>query len=118
MSIQANTYVMFGAVLPGDTFAGDPDAYERLEPYMDSAFDGIKHHDGLCVLYDGMNGAYVAIGEVIAKTDEYNQGFEEPVTIGSTPPTPHEELARKIDALLPANVQRPVLAWHVITHYR
>jgi hypothetical protein len=78
MSTQLNTYVLVGVKLPYDHFSGDDldtDAdYEKLEPYMDSAFKGIEHHNGLCVLFDGMNGKYIAAGRVLAKTDE-SDGF-------------------------------------------
>jgi len=121
VSTHVNTYAMIGVVLPGDTF-GD-DAYDHLEPYRDSAFDGIKHHDGLCVLYDGMNGSYVAIGKVIAKTED-GQGFEEPITFPALPvetiEDAHEivDLRLKIARLMPSGVTLPPIGCHVISHYR
>jgi hypothetical protein len=75
MSVQCNTYVMIGAVFPYTAFKGK---YEELEPYTDSAFKGIHHHNGICVLFDGMGGNYVAIGKVLAKTENF-EGFYEPV---------------------------------------
>lgn len=78
MSVQCNTYVMIGALFPySELFENQ---YDRLEPYTDSAFKGIHHHNGLCVLPDGMNGEYVAIGKVLAKSENY-QGFNAPVLI-------------------------------------
>ena len=44
MSVQMNTYCFIGALLPYAPFRGS-DIYEKLEPYFDSAFEGIKHHD-------------------------------------------------------------------------
>jgi hypothetical protein len=79
MSSQQNTYVMIGAIFPYELFKGD-EIYDKLEPYTDNAFDGIHNHKGICVLFDGMNGEYVAIGYVLAKSDNH-EGLEAPVVI-------------------------------------
>jgi hypothetical protein len=113
MSVQVNTYVMEGVLFE---YAALEDRYEDFEPYMDSAFEGIKHKDGICVLFDGMNGDYVAIGRVIAKT-ENGQHFETgPITI--TPSTSFEsqvELSLAISRLVGHGV---TLRYMVISHYR
>lgn len=118
MSVQCNTYVLRGAVLPYSLFkaeAGDDDdVHDRLEPYMDNAFEGIHHHEGLCVLFDGMSSKYVAIGYVRAKTKNH-AGFEEPVAI-----PPPDAMG---DALLKAAIEKlagsaVVIGDHVISHYR
>lgn len=75
MSVQCNTYVMIGAVFPYANFKGKS---EDLEPWMDSAFKGIQSKNGITVLYDGMNGKYVAVGKVVAKTTNW-EGFDKPV---------------------------------------
>jgi hypothetical protein len=75
MSIHFNTYVMIGAVFPYSAFAGKSD---ELDPWMDSYREGIKGKNGITVLYDGMGGGYVAIGKVLAKTQDH-EGFYEPV---------------------------------------
>jgi hypothetical protein len=80
MSTNQNTYVVLGTKLPYDLFK---DKFDQLEPYMDDAFEGIHHHDRLCVLYDGMNGGYVIIGKILAKTKNH-QGFEQPIILNDT----------------------------------
>jgi hypothetical protein len=112
MSVQANTYAMIGAILP---FADNFDLVKRLEPYMDSGFKGIHHHNGLCVLFDGMNGDYIAVGRVVAKSAN-NEGFVAPVRLPA--PTADEivQLRREILQLFPGAdfCVEPL----VITHYR
>lgn len=134
MSVQCNTYVMQGVLFMHDDMESVKPLCKKFEPYEDSAFEGIKHHEGLCVLYDGMNGKYVAIGRVLAKT-ENDQGFDEPFCIGGErdlPPLsfyhapdgdlPPDDLKSAIEAL----IERP-LGWasiggeirtFVISHYR
>lgn len=116
MSVQMNTYCIVGALLPYKPFRDDK-WHDKLEPYMDSAFEGIKHHDGLCVLFDGMNGDYVAIGHVIAKTED-SQGFDKPIEVPSgNPLTEMPELEKKIRALVPNGVEVRI-GCYVISHYR
>lgn len=88
MSSQCNTYVIIGAKFPYDTFSDDA-IRERMEPYYDSAFKGIHHHDGLCVLRDGMNGEYVIIGKVLAKTENH-LNFEQIIEIPHDPQAAYE----------------------------
>lgn len=110
MSTQINTYAMVGAILPYDG-----ELYDKLEPYMDDAFEGVQHHDGLCVLYDGMNGEYIAVGKVVAKSANH-EGFVAPVRLPA--PTPDEIwlLRIEIGKLFPgvSFCVEPL----VITHYR
>jgi hypothetical protein len=109
-----NTYCLVGALLPYAPFESHG-WYDKLEPYMDSPYEGIKHHDGLCVLFDGMNGKYVAIGHVIAKTGNHC-GFEEPIEVpsGALPELPN--LEQKIRRLVPDDV--PVrIGRYVISHF-
>ena len=111
MSVQCNTYILRGALLP---YADFKDRYDDLEPYMDSAFKGVHHHNGLCVIYDGMNGKYVAIGRVLAKTENH-QGFDAPFTV--SPATDHED--DMLRALVGSLARREVeIGTHIISHYR
>lgn len=111
MSVQCNTYIVRGALLP---YADFKDRYDDLEPYMDSAFKGVHHHNGLCVIFDGMNGKYVAIGRVLAKTGNH-KGFDAPITVAS--PCPHGDDMLK--ALVAALAKRDVeIGTHIISHYR
>lgn len=112
MSVQVNTYVMVGAMLPFDACK---DRDEELEPYEDSAFEGIKHHDGLCIVADGMNGKYVAVGRVIAKSDD-SQGLDDVTKLPLRPPHDAEELREKIAKLFPGWAND--LSVMVFSHYR
>lgn len=110
MSVQVNTYVMYGALLP---YTEDPD--DKFDPYRDSAYKGIHHHLGLCVLQDGMNGEYTAIGKVLAKSEE-SQGLESPVMLIGPSPDEASELKRAISELVP-DAEFEVLPI-VLSHYR
>lgn len=119
MSVQSNTYLMVGAMLPYDYFDDVYDEpYESLEEYMDSPYKGIKHHDGLCVLYDGMGGRHIAIGRVLAKSDDQNgsYGFNDPID-ATTAMTP--ELQKEVATLIQQqfNFAPDVRLW-ALTHYR
>ncbi len=84
MSTQINTYVMIGAKYPLDEFErtisenlnlpkDDEDAaIELICEYRDSAYGGIEHHKGLCVLHDVYSGKWVVIGRVIQKSEEHS----------------------------------------------
>jgi len=111
MSVQCNTYVINGALLPYEEFK---DRYDDLEPYMDSAFKGIHHHKGLCVIFDGMNGKYVAIGRVLAKTENH-QGFDDPITVAQGSHHDEDVLRALVEALAGRDVE---IRTHVISHYR
>src|SRR5690606_21928000 len=113
MSVQMNTYVMWGVLLPFKEFADRED----FEPYMDSAFKGIHHHDGLCVLADGMDGKYMAIGHVLHKTSNHD-GFNKPIQLHGQPVLEfdvYERVEKLIGRQLTGN-EGP--SWLVLTHYR
>ncbi|HCF6944052.1 TPA: hypothetical protein NIJ01_006300 [Pseudomonas aeruginosa] len=74
MSVQSNTYVLVGVKLDYDHFAEEE--FDELEIYRDSAYNGICHHNGLCLIDDGMGGEYCFIGRVLAKSiDENGEGI-------------------------------------------
>jgi hypothetical protein len=117
MSTQLNTYVLVGVKLPYDHFSdgsSSDEDFERLEPYMDSAFKGIEHHDGLCVLFDSVNGKYIAAGRVLAKTGE-SDGFSGAIDAHMSP-----ALQTEVAALLQQHLQiaTPDVRVWVISHYR
>jgi len=81
MSVQLNHYVIIGHKFEYDEFYdtlmekfnlndGDEVFNEIEEPYHDSAFKGIQHHNDLCIISDGMNGNYVYVGYVLQKSDD------------------------------------------------
>ena len=71
MSSTFTQYIINGILLPYDSCKNH---YDKLEPYIDDP----KY--GLTVLYDGMCGKYVVIGELINKSEK-NQPLEEITTI-------------------------------------
>ncbi len=81
MSVNCNTYVIIGVQVPYDEkFKGD-DNYEKYEDYHDSCNDGIHHHNGLCMLSDGMSGKYVVIGKVLKKTENHRGFYDGPIDL-------------------------------------
>lgn len=112
MSVQVNTYIAFGVLLPFDTLSEDD--YDKYEPYMDSAFKGIHHHNGLCVIRDGMNGKYVIIGRVLAKSKVY-ENFDSPMTPNVTP-TEIELVGSLITSQF--GIENPEVKLWIFSHYR
>lgn len=131
MSTQINTYVLFGVVLDYEkahkAWQHDdpayPDLYDVLEPFIDNAFKPETNpKDGLTVLYDGMCGKYIAVGHVIAKTENHGH-FDTPISvIGDTTPAVRDFLKPLSDLIeqlnVPPDARRGALGWHVISHYR
>lgn len=75
MSTQCNTYVILGVEIPYEKHS---DQYDKYEKYMDSAFD--EKREGITCLLDGMNGEYIILGHVMAKTEDW-AGFNNPIVI-------------------------------------
>lgn len=118
MSVQSNTYVLVGVMLPYDHFTEEQ--HENLFPeYRDSAYQGIEHYNGLCVITDGMSGKYVAIGRVLAKTDDQNgnYGFNKPLDLTEASSA---ELRDEVSDLIVKHfgVEAPLSRDWVFTHYR
>ena len=111
MSVQCNTYVMLGTVLPYESLKDD---YEKFEPYTDSAFKGIHHYNGLCIMFDGMDGEYVAIGEVLSKSENWRglEGFIYP----KLTPKKRKAIAKKITGLF--GIGDPDVSVVIFSHYR
>lgn len=124
MSVQSNTYILAGISLPRERFLElafpdlreSDDLYEALEQYTDSAYQGIQHHNGLCVL---MGEGRVAVGRVLAKSDDQNgnYGFNKPVDV-TTAMTPelHAEVTRLLGEHI--GIQHAQVHLWVLTHYR
>ena len=103
-----NTYVMRGVILD---YKLVKDRYDQFEPYFDLP-------RGFCVLYDGMNGKYVAIGEVLGVSDE-DGGFPQPVfsvEAAAAAGEAAEHLRNRIKDL--AGTEVGPIGIHVISHYR
>lgn len=91
MSTQINSYVVLGVRLDYKVFTrmieslcnGDEfDAHNIfVDPYCDSAFnETTEPHNGLSMLFDGRDGDYVIIGEILHKTPNHTW-FETPVVL-------------------------------------
>jgi hypothetical protein len=114
MSVQSNTYVMVGVKLEYGHFSEEQEG-ELLEPYKDSAYKGIHHHNGLCVLSDGMGGRYIFAGRILAKTiDDDGRGFD------MTDCTVSAEAIAGVSILLTTHlgIDKPKVKLWAFTHYR
>jgi hypothetical protein len=97
MSVQTTQYVMLGNRFKYDDFynrvqrrvATNPrDAEAELDKWRDEVedlyydnthSDDIHHHQGIAIVSDGMNGEYVCVGYIIAKSNEYGDLKENPI---------------------------------------
>jgi hypothetical protein len=114
MDVRSNTYVIVGVKLDYDHFDEEQEE-SLLEPYKDSAYRGIEHHNGLCVISDGMSGDYIIAGRVLAKTvDDEGRGFD--MTECDTSP----ELVAEVAGLLTEHlgIENPEVQVLAFTHYR
>ncbi len=75
MSSNSNSYVILGVRLDFEKYGSDT-FFEKYSEYDDNSFKGIEHHNGLAMLFDGMNGNYIIIGEIKEKTEQH-QGFSD-----------------------------------------
>lgn len=65
MSVGTNQYLIMGVKLPYDKDV----PYEIFEDYIDNGYKpDIIHKNGLACIYDGMNGEYVMLGRIVAKS--------------------------------------------------
>ena len=87
MSTQTNQYIV--VAMRFDFFEDYEKWHGIFEPFEDSAYSEIKHHNGLCVMADGRDGEFIFIGRVLKKTKE-GQWFEEQYDLYSLVPTEEE----------------------------
>ena len=112
MGVEANTYVLFGVKLPFEDYRSD-EWYDKMTPYRDSAFKKVDNSLPLNIVDDGMNGDYVFVGKVLARTDIY--GDIEPTEI-SVPNK--QEIEEKIEELLGIKTSDSEYKLWVFTHHR
>lgn len=119
MSVQVNTYVLWGAILDFKSVRDLPGFDDVMEPCRDDGYGHhTKSHDGITPLVDGMDGRYVALGHVIARSDE-GWGLDSPVSLPDDLPFREDvesELWKIAERLGLDSL--PSLRWHVISHYR
>jgi len=111
MSTQLNHYVIFGEVFPYDELKG---SYDKLEAYMDSAFEPRRNLNNLCVLFDGMDGEYVVVGYAVEKTKNH-QGFAAPIRIDPGEHPNAAAIRAEIKSLTGKDVEGRFI---VVSHYR
>lgn len=121
MSVQINQYLMYGISVP---YPKDEDFYDNHEQFhgMNSAFnsDIPAGPDGIFCLMDGMNGNYMVIGKVLAKSDNYERiADDKPLRIDTLTEVQKLEVVSAIQKHFDNNMQSPVIAdYYFITHYR
>lgn len=114
MGTRTNTYVVLGVKLDYEHFSEEQEE-DLLEPYKDSAYRGIEHHNGLCVISDGMGGNYIVAGRVLAKTiDDEGRGID--MTECDTSPELFAEVAGLLTEHL--DIENPEVQVLAFTHYR
>lgn len=124
MSVQQNHYMMLGAKFGYNEFhqrmseilgtdEGADESWDYLDVYHDSAFKGIHHHNGICIISDGMSGEYVYVGHIIQKSDNYGGlgDYKNPTET----PSAHEVQEAITRELGFENLH---IAIHSFTHYR
>lgn len=119
MSVQINTYVLFGVLLP---YTICKEHYDALEPYTDNAFEpSFNPKNDLTVLYDGMNGDYVMIGHVVAKSENY-RFFVKPISLVDHWGVDHdgdkEGAVIKLLESIGISPSQGKWGWHIVSHYR
>jgi len=104
---------MFGVKLP---FEKGESSCDKYEPYLDSPFDGIRHHNGLCVIDDGMNGEYTFIGRVLAKTKD-GKHLDGPFDCSTEMSVTDKDM---LSALIETQfgIENPEIKLWFFTHYR
>lgn len=112
MSVKHNQYLMLGVM---SAYPRDEALYEKLESYTDTAHEGIRHHDGLCALFDGMGGQYLALGRVFAKSEVHYPLGSGLVEFPEVSAAERDEVRERIRALLGVDVEPRMM---LITHYR
>lgn len=112
MGVEANTYVLYGAKLPFDQY-GSEEWYEKFEPYLDSAFKEVDATLPLNVVFDGMNGLYVFVGKVLARTDFYGDVDPTEITLPNK-----RNITKTIKKVLDIPISSKECKLWVFTHYR
>jgi hypothetical protein len=132
MSVKLNTYICIGCMFDYKEWKKELEdkmesevqykrefmAFDIMEPYFDSAYEGIHHKDDLCILSDGMNGEFVFVGRVFHKTECY-QHFGEPVDatkIWKENKHLRKEIPQQIEETF--KVKAPKAKLYIIPYYR
>ena len=112
MSVQANTYVMHGVLLPYKELPEE--ASDFLDFYDDSPFEeSVNPRDDLTVL---IGDQYIAVGHVIVKSRE-GEGLH-PILIPANAPEYDQSILRGIVKGIGYNPDDCKPGWIVFTHYR
>lgn len=120
MSVQINQYLICGVKLDYKEYeskwANEEDkGYDRLSPYMDSAFKGIQHKDNISCIFDGMNGDYIFMGKVLAKTQDH-EFFEPEMEIEFLTKLEKDLLLKVIKTIVDTDQEE--CKYYLFSHYR
>lgn len=117
MSLQVNQYWAVGVMLPGIkyNFISDEN-FDKAEKYMDSAYEGPIHYNGLCIIMDGLDGDYTFIGRVIEKSENHSM-LDGPYSADTHVDT---ETIQMVKELIEAQfgIENPDVKPIFFTHYR
>lgn len=128
MSTQSNQYVILGVKFGYNQLgenhpklADNASRFDLIEPYLDDQSGGeIFHHNGLCLISDGMCGKYELVGRVLLKSEE-GESLDGPLDLDRLM-TNNEHLRDTIAALISINFEEQVSPTEVglwfVTHYR
>lgn len=126
MSTRTNTYVLYGVKLPylfgrQDNDPEGDEWYQRWEPYLDNGYaETWAEKNGLTAIFDGMNGKWVFIGRVLARSG-YDEFLENPVEMVLT--ETEKQLIQGLihfaleKELAPGFAEIPEPQFWVFTHY-
>lgn len=122
MSTDVNVYVLYGVLLDYEEVnaaLGNEDgdeAYERLHPYMSSG-KNLNPRGSVGVVYDGRSGEYVAIGHVVARSEEWSP-LESNISLDRYAPST-EGWGNSVATVLSELGLDPntPCGWHIISHW-
>lgn len=99
MGVTVNQYFLLGVKIPFKT--SDGEWFEKIEPFIDNGYKpGIRHHKGLAVIHDGMNGEWEFIGRILARSNQ-DEHLDGPFSMELPPDVNVEMLAELINAHFP-----------------
>jgi hypothetical protein len=107
---------MLGVKLP---FPKESDGlHARFEAYDDNGYQPVKEYQGLTACFDGMNGRYIFVGKVLARS-EINENLDGPLDLEEYTGPSTKWFRESIAALisLQFGIQNPEVKLWFFTHY-
>jgi hypothetical protein len=113
MGVDVQAFVIVGVKFHGSAMPKDDDARDKLQPYI----EGAPEANGFQIVYDGMSGEYVVVGQLIAASDQQDGHFERPIVVkGNITPEQYNKVEAKIKELFPDQPWQPASVI-VVSHY-